>query len=46
MEQLARNLLDSCCDATLTAAKIIGKTAHVRRFESRQAFERPNDTPP
>jgi transposase len=38
--QLAPALLDICGCATLTAAKIIGQTADVRRFRSRHAFAR------
>jgi transposase len=39
-------LLDICGCATLTAAKIIGETADVRRFRSRHAFARHNGTAP
>ena len=38
VKQLAPALLDICGCATLTAAKIIGETADVRRFRSRHAF--------
>jgi transposase len=44
--QLAPALLSICGCATLTAAKIIGETADVRRFRSRHAFARHNGTAP
>jgi transposase len=46
VQQLAPALLDICGCATLTAAKIIGETADVRRFRSRHAFARHNGTAP
>jgi transposase len=46
VKQLAPTLLDICGCATLTAAKIIGETADVRRFRSRHAFARHNGTAP
>jgi transposase len=46
VKQLAPALLDICGCATLTAAKIIGQTADVRRFRSRHAFARHNGTAP
>ena len=46
VEQLAPALLDICGCGTLTAAKIIGETADVRRFRSRHAFARHNGTAP
>jgi transposase len=39
-------LLELCGCATLTAAKIVGETAGVRRFRSRHAFARHNGTAP
>lgn len=39
-------LLELCGCATLTAAKIVGETADVRRFRSRHAFARHNGTAP
>jgi transposase len=44
--KLAPALLSICGCATLTAAKIIGETADVRRFRSRHAFARHNGTAP
>lgn len=44
--QLAPALLSICGCATLTAAKILGETADVRRFRSRHAFARHNGTAP
>ncbi len=44
--QLAPTLLSICGCATLTAAKILGETADVRRFRSRHAFARHNGTAP
>jgi transposase len=46
VEQLAPALLEICGCATLTAAKILGETADVRRFKSRHAFARHNGTAP
>ena len=46
MERLAPELLAICGCSTLTAAKIIGETADVRRFRSRHAFARHNGTAP
>ena len=43
---LAPTLLSICGCATLTAAKILGETADVRRFRSRHAFARRNGTAP
>jgi transposase len=43
---LAPTLLEICGCATLTAAKLIGETADVRRFRSRHAFARHNGTAP
>jgi transposase len=44
--RLAPALLNICGCATLTAAKILGETADVRRFRSRHAFARHNGTAP
>jgi transposase len=44
--RLAPTLLSICGCATLTAAKILGETADVRRFRSRHAFARHNGTAP
>src|SRR3954451_13351499 len=44
--QLAPALLSICGCGTLTAAKILGETADVRRFRSRHAFARHNRTAP
>src|SRR4051794_19449898 len=44
--QLAPALLSGCGCGTLTAAKILGETADVRRFRSRHAFARHNRTAP
>jgi transposase len=44
--ELAPALLRICGCATLTAAKILGETADVRRFRSRHAFARHNGTAP
>lgn len=44
--QLALGLLSICGCATLTAAKILGETADVRRFRSRHSFARQNGTAP
>jgi transposase len=46
VEQLAPALLAICGCSTLTAAKIVGETADVRRFRSRHAFARHNGTAP
>jgi len=46
VKQLAPALLNICGCAALTAAKIIGETADVRRFRSRHAFARHNGTAP
>jgi transposase len=46
VKQLAPSLLNICGCAALTAAKIIGQTADVRRFRSRHAFARHNGTAP
>jgi transposase len=50
LEQLVRqqapSLLEVCGCATLSAAKIIGETADVRRFRSRNAYARHNGTAP
>jgi transposase len=44
--QLAPSLLAICGCATLSAAKILGETADVRRFRSRHAYARHNGTAP
>jgi transposase len=44
--RLAPALLAICGCATLTAAKIIGETADIRRFRSRHAYARHNGTAP
>jgi transposase len=44
VKQLAPALLEICGCGTLTAAKIIGETADVRRFRSRHTFARHNGT--
>lgn len=44
--RLAPTLVAICGCATLTAAKIIGETAGVERFRSRNAFARHNGTAP
>lgn len=46
MRQLAPALLAIRGCATLTAAKILGETADIRRFRSRHAFARHNGTAP
>jgi transposase len=46
IRELAPALLELCGCATLTAAKIVGETADVRRFRSRHAFARHNGTAP
>jgi transposase len=46
VRQLAPELLKICGCATLTAAKLLGETADVRRFHSRHAFARHNGTAP
>ncbi|MDO3398129.1 IS110 family transposase [Nocardioides sp. Root140] len=50
LEQLVRAqapaLLEICGCATLSAAKILGETAGVRRFRSRHAYARHNGTAP
>jgi transposase len=46
VQRLAPSLLEICGCATLTAAKILGETADVRRFRSRHAFARHNGTAP
>lgn len=46
VQRLAPSLLGICGCATLTAAKILGETADVRRFRSRHAFARHNGTAP
>jgi len=50
LEQLVRKqapaLLEICGCATLSAAKILGETADVRRFRSRHAYARHNGTAP
>jgi hypothetical protein len=46
VEQLTPALLAICGCSTLTAAKIVGETADVRRFRSRHAFARHNGTAP
>lgn len=46
VQRLAPALLEICGCATLTAAKILGETADVRRFRSRHAFARHNGTAP
>jgi len=46
VKHLAPALLDLCGCSTLTAAKILGETADVRRFRSRHAFARHNGTAP
>ena len=46
VQQQAPSLLDLPGCATLTAAKILGETADVRRFRSRHAFARHNGTAP
>jgi transposase len=43
---LAPALLELCGCATITAAKIVGETADVRRFRSRHAYARHNGTAP
>jgi transposase len=43
---LAPALLAVCGCATITAAKLVGETADVRRFRSRHAYARPNRTAP
>jgi transposase len=43
---LAPELLKICGCATLTAAKILGETAGIRRFRSRHAYARHNGTAP
>jgi transposase len=43
---LAPALLDLCGCATITAAKIVGETADIRRFRSRHAYARHNGTAP
>ena len=43
---LAPALLAVCGCATITAAKIVGETAEVRRFRSRHAYARHNGTAP
>jgi transposase len=43
---VAPALLDICGCAALTAAKIVGETADVRRFRSRHAYARHNGTAP
>ena len=44
--QLAPSLLAICGAAELTAAKIVGQTADVRRFRSKDAYARHNGTAP
>jgi len=44
VEGIAPALLDICGCAPLTAAKIVGETADVRRFRSKDAFARYNGT--
>lgn len=46
VQQLAPTLLKVCGCATVTAAKILGETADVRRFRSRHAYARHNGTAP
>jgi transposase len=46
VEQLAPSLLAICGCGPLTAAKIIGETAGVRRFRSNSAYARHNGTAP
>jgi len=46
IEPLAPSLLAVCGCATLTAAKILGETADIRRFRSRHAYARHNGTAP
>jgi transposase len=43
---LAPALLEVCGCATITAAKLVGETADVRRFRSRHAYARHNGTAP
>jgi transposase len=43
---LAPALLELCGCATITAAKLVGETADVRRFRSRHAYARHNGTAP
>jgi transposase len=43
---LAPTLLALCGCATITAAKLVGETADVRRFRSRHAYARHNGTAP
>jgi transposase len=46
VEEIAPALLDICGCGPLTAAKIVGETADVRRFRSKDAFARYNGTAP
>jgi transposase len=46
VQRLAPALLEICGCSTLTAGKIVGETADVRRFRSRHAFARHNGTAP
>ncbi len=46
VQRLAPALLEICGCSTLTAGKIVGETADVRRFHSRHAFARHNGTAP
>jgi transposase len=46
VEGIAPTLLDICGCGPLSAAKIVGETADVRRFRSKDAFARYNGTAP
>jgi transposase len=46
VHEIAPTLLDICGCGPLSAAKIVGETADVRRFRSKDAFARHNGTAP